>query len=103
MSDLWYDSLPVEDFDLAAARDEYIPVKRDGIGEMPLTFKGLDLVAVYDYTAAEPAQHYGDAPYPGCPECLDVLQVMHKGEDIFELLDWQMVEEIGSKVLEELS
>lgn len=73
-----------------------------GVSTMPIIFKGLDLLVHYEYEPEEPAQHYGDAPYPGAPEQLDVIEVHHKGEDITELLDWQMVEDIAQRVREQM-
>lgn len=73
-----------------------------GATQMPIVFKGIDLLVTYEYEPEEPAQHYGPAPYPGAPEQLDVLEVHHKGEDITELLDWQMVEDIAQQVRERM-
>jgi hypothetical protein len=64
-----------------------------------ITHMGVDLVVTYDY---EPAERQ-TLEYPGCPEQLDVVQVNHKGEDITELLDWEMVESIAQKLLEDRS
>ena len=71
-----------------------------GQSQMPIVFKGVDLLVTYEYEPEEPGDHYGPAPYPGYPEQLDVIEVHHKGENITELLDWQMVEDIGQKVRE---
>jgi hypothetical protein len=66
-----------------------------------LTHKGVDLVVEYDYQPAEAAQHYGDAPYPGCPEYVEVTSVKVGDSDIYELLDASVIEALESEVLED--
>jgi hypothetical protein len=68
--------------------------------EMPITHKGVDLVVRFDYTGEEEAQHYGDAPYPGYPEQVDIGEVFVGGVDISALLDIDVIHALEAKVLE---
>jgi hypothetical protein len=68
--------------------------------ELPITHMGVDLVVRFDYTGEEEAQHYGDAPYPGCPEQVDVCEVLVGGVDISALLDIDVIHALEQKVLE---
>lgn len=63
-----------------------------------ITFKGIELVVTFDYEAEE-RQSFD---CPGYPAQCDVLTVVHKDEDITELLDWEMVDAISEKVMEEI-
>jgi hypothetical protein len=68
--------------------------------EMPITHMDVDLVVKFDYSPEEPAEHYGDAPYPGCPEQVDVCEVLVGGVDISALLDIDVIHALEQKVLE---
>lgn len=57
----------------------------------------------FDYTPEEPAQHYGDAPYPGCPESIDIGEVFVGDVDIFGLLSDEAIAGIEQKLWEERS
>lgn len=65
-----------------------------------ITHMGVDLVVTFDYSPEEAAQHYGDAPYPGCPERVDIEEVFVGEVDIQPLLDIDVIHELESKVLE---
>lgn len=73
-----------------------------GVREMPITHMGVDLLVRFDYTPEEPAEPYGDAPYPGCPEEVDVGEVFVGGVDITPLLDIDVIHALEQKVLESL-
>lgn len=68
--------------------------------EVTVTYSGFDFTVQYDYSPEEPAQHYGDAPYPGCPEEVQIVEVLLNGEPIGELLREDVMDEIYHKVLE---
>lgn len=70
------------------------------MSRIDITHCDVDLSVEFDYEAAEPAQHYGDAPYPGSTESLDVYAVYVGGTDIIELLDNKTIDDIAQKVLE---
>ena len=65
-----------------------------------ITYRGVDLVVEYDYSPEEAAQHYGDAPYPGCPEQVDIGEVLVGKVDISSLLDIDVIHALESEVLE---
>ena len=67
---------------------------------MSITHQGVDLTVYFDYTPEEPADHYGPAPYPGCPEEVEVCEVFVGGVDIAPLLDIDVIHELERKVLE---
>jgi hypothetical protein len=70
------------------------------MSEVNLTHMGVDLVVYFDYSPAEEPQHYGDAPYPGCPEEIEIGEVFVGGQDISSLLDSDVITELERKVLE---
>jgi hypothetical protein len=72
-----------------------------GMSSANITHMGVDLVVEYEYSPAEAAQHYGDAPYPGCPEYVEVTSVKVGDSDIYELLDASVIEALESEVLED--
>lgn len=72
----------------------------DRTSEMPVTHMGVDLIVRYDYEPEEPAEHYGDAPYPGCPEQIDIGEVLVKGVDIAPLLDIDVIHSLEQTILE---
>lgn len=65
-----------------------------------VTHMGVDLVVHFDYQPEEPAEHYGDAPYPGCPEQVDIAEVYVGKVDISSLLDIDVIHSLEQKVLE---
>lgn len=72
----------------------------DRTAEMNVAYAGFDFLVRYDYTPEEPAEHYGDAPYPGAPEQLDIVEVLINGEDISPLLSESTMDDLIEKVLE---
>ncbi|AMM23019.1 hypothetical protein [Variovorax sp. PAMC 28711] len=61
------------------------------------------VVCHLEYEAAEEAQPYGDAPYPGCPESICLGAAYLKGVDILPLLSEEQVTRIETAALEERS
>jgi hypothetical protein len=59
----------------------------------------VDVVCHLDYEAGEEAQHYGDAPYPGCPEEITLCAAYVRGVDILPLLSDKQIEQIEEAAL----
>jgi hypothetical protein len=59
----------------------------------------VDIVCHLDYTAEEEAQHYGDAPYPGCPEDMTLCAAYVRGVDIMALLSDEQITRIEEAAL----
>lgn len=69
-------------------------------GEITVTYRGFDFLVEFHYTPEEPAEHYGDAPYPGAPEQLEIHEVLIGGEPISELLKKEVLDDLAEKILE---
>lgn len=59
----------------------------------------VDIVCHLDYTPEEDAQHYGDAPYPGCPADMSLRAAYVRGVDIYELLSEKQINRIEEAAL----
>lgn len=70
------------------------------MSRIDITHCDVELSVEFEYEAAEPAQHYGPAPCPGCDARIDVYAVYVGGTNIIELLTNATVENIAQKVLE---
>lgn len=74
----------------------------DRPSKIQTTYKDVDLVVTFEYTPEEPAQHYGDAPYPGAPEAIEIHEVLVGDVDISHLLDSDVIANLEQKALESL-
>ncbi|MEJ7932545.1 hypothetical protein WG922_21425 [Ramlibacter sp. AN1015] len=63
---------------------------------------GPAFVVDFDYSPAEPAQHYGDAPYPGAPAHIEIECVMFEGEDFTDLLSATAYDRIEEYLLDSI-
>jgi len=59
----------------------------------------VDIVCHLDYDAAEDAEPYGDAPYPGSPESITLGAAYVCGVDILPLLSEKQINEIEEAAL----
>lgn len=59
----------------------------------------VPVICHLDYTPAEPADHYGPAPYPGYPEEMSLRAAYVRGVNIYELLSEKQIEHIEEAAL----
>ena len=59
----------------------------------------VDIVCHLEYTPEEDADHYGPAPYPGCPAEMSLRAAYVRGVDIYELLSEKQINRIEEDAL----
>ena len=85
---------------IAEARRFQVPaVGEDQIEYLWSTDCDVSIVCHLDYQREEEAQHYGDAPYPGCPEDVTLCAAYVRGVDILALLSDAQIAEIEEAAL----
>jgi hypothetical protein len=82
-----------------ARRFKVPPIGRDQVEFEWNTDCEVPIICHLDYTPEEAAQHYGDYPYPGCPEQMSLCAAYLRGVNIYDLLSEKQIDRIEEAAL----